>query len=120
MKVENAIIYNATLSFEYDNRYLCLSLWLKTQRRMYKFGGVNLGSRYQKEFNRNTADYAFWWIKRIFDIANVESFDNLKGKTIRIEIDDNDFVHAIGHIIADDWFCPKKDFGEGEDESKQM
>lgn len=118
MKIENAIIDSATLRFEYDNRFLCLSLWLKTQHRMYKFGGVNLGSRHQKEFNRNAGDYAFWWIKRIFDIVNVESFDDLKGKAVRIEIDDNDYINAIGHIIVDDWFCPKKDFGEEENESK--
>lgn len=112
MKIENAIVDSVTLSFEYDGRFLCLSLWLKTQGQVRKFGGVNLGSRFQKEFNRNAGDYAFWWIKRVFDIVNVESFDNLKGKPIRIEIDDNDFISAIGHIINDDWFCPKKDFGE--------
>ena len=63
MKIENAIIDSATLRFEYDNRFLCLSLWLKTQhRQVRKFGGVSLGSRFQKEFNRNAGDYAFWWI----------------------------------------------------------
>ena len=114
MKIENAIIDSATLMFEYDNRFLCLSLWLKTQHNMRKFGGVNLGSRFQKEFNRNAGDYAFWWIKRVFDIVDVESFDELKGKPLRIEIDDNNDISAIGHIINDDWFCPKKDFGEEE------
>lgn len=112
MKIENAIIDGATLRFEYDNRFLCLSLWLKTQHNMRKFGGVNLGNRFQKEFNRNAGDYAFWWIKRVFDIADVEDLDDLKGKTLRIEINDNDDISAIGHIINDDWFCPKKDFGE--------
>lgn len=115
MKIENAIIDSATLRFEYDNRFLCLSLWLKTQHcQVRKFGGVNLGSRFQKEFNRNAGDYTFWWIKRVFDIADVESFDDLGGKTIRIEIDDNDDISAIGHIISNDWFCPKKDFKEEE------
>ena len=114
MKVVNAIIDSATLRFEYDNRFLCLSLYLETQSRMRKFGGINLGNRFQKEFNRNAGDYAFWWIKRVFDIAGVESFDELKGKPLRIEIDDNDSISAIGHIINDDWFCPKKDFKEEE------
>ena len=114
MKIENAIIDSATLRFEYDNRFLCLSLYLETQSRMRKFGGINLGNRFQKEFNRNAGDYAFWWIKRVFDIVGVESFDELKGKPLRIEIDDNNSISAIGHIINDDWFCPKKDFGEEE------
>lgn len=114
MKIENAIIDSATLRFEYDGRFLCLNLWLKTQYKMRKFGGISLGSRFQKEFNCNAGDYAFWWIKRVFDIVDVESFDELKGKPLRIEIDDNDSISAIGHIINDDWFCPKKDFEEEE------
>lgn len=112
MKIENAIIESAKLGFEYDNRFLCLTLWLKSQCHCGSFGGVNLGSRFQKKFNPNAGDYAFWWIKRVFDIADVKSLDELKGKAIRIEIDENHSISAIGHIIKDDWFCPKKDFEE--------
>lgn len=114
MKIENAIIDSATLRFEYDGRFLCLNLRLKTQYKMRKFGGISLGNRFQKEFNCNAGDYAFWWIKRVFDIVDVNSFDELIGKPLRIEIDNNDSISAIGHVIKDDWFCPKKDFEEAQ------
>lgn len=110
MKIENATIHDARLQFEYDNRFLCLSLWLKTNHGIYSFGGICLGHRFQKEFNPTGGDHAFWWIKRVFDIADVVSFDELKDRPVRVEIDDKGFVKAIGHIVKDDWFYPEKDF----------
>ena len=110
MKEINAIIRKADLEFEYDNRFLCLNLWLESNGQNWKFGGVNLGNRFTKEFNPTGGEYAFWWIKRVFDIADVVSMSELNGKTLRIRLDDNGKINAIGHIISNDWFCPENDF----------
>ena len=49
-------------------------------------------------------------IARILQLVGVEKWEDLKGKSIRVEIGESGTIKAIGHIIKDDWFCPEKDF----------
>lgn len=46
----------------------------------------------------------------------VESWEELKGKTIRVrKTDEWGSIISIGHIIKDDWFNPKEELkGEGK------
>lgn len=72
------------------------------------FGGYCL-------FNpRNLPDSAYTsaacgrFIWRVLEIASVSEWSSLPGKTIRVRAT-WDKVHAIGHIVNDDWFTPGED-----------
>lgn len=45
------------------------------------------------------------------EIAEVSKWENLAGKTIRVR-GGHSGIEAIGHILKDDWFCPKTEFKE--------
>lgn len=49
------------------------------------------------------------FIFRVLEIAGVDDWSLLPGRTIRVRCDWTS-VEAIGHIVNDDWFNPRKDF----------
>ena len=50
------------------------------------------------------------FITRCCQIADVQRWEDLPGKTIRVDADHGK-VYGIGHVLNDDWFYP---FYEGE------
>lgn len=91
--MKNAIIESATIGYE-DHGILIFMLDLRHGECTHQgFGGYAL-----------KADH----IKKILDVAGVQSWDQLKGKTIRIVRHDG-FIQKIGHIIEDKWFDPREE-----------
>lgn len=107
MEIKNAIIESASITTS-DRGFLDCWLQLDYGGTGQGFGGYAL--YLPKSFdNHELKSVAGHHIYRIMEIAGVESWDRLPGKTVRVKSDWGK-VHAIGHIVKDDWFCPEEDY----------
>jgi len=73
------------------------------------FGGYSLYLPKDYKYAPITGNFAGHFIYRCMQICEVNSWDKIKGKTLRAVIE-NGLIVGIGHITKDDWFYPKKDF----------
>lgn len=111
----NAIIESVAL--DTGDRNL-LTAWLNLDYGDGKhqgFGGHALYLPKSYKHFTNRGDYAGHFIFRCMEIAGVESWDKIKGRSIRVRFDDKDGgfsrkIISIGHIVNDDWFNPNEDF----------
>ena len=107
MEITNAIITNATIT---NDAHGCLSSWIecKFTNGNQSFGGYSLylPKTFSHHKIHSVAGHFIW---RVMEIADVTEWNQLPGKTIRLYRNDN-LIQAIGHIIKDDWFYPKKEF----------
>lgn len=114
MEIKNAIIESATIN-DADRGLLTVWLTLKYGDGTGQgFGGYTLylPKTYKHHKMLSHAGHFIW---RCMEIAEVSSWDKMKGKTIRVKAEHSK-VHSIGHIVKDDWFDPAKDFQEGKNE----
>lgn len=109
METRNAVITHASLGVARD---FILDSWLTLD-----YGGEGQGFGGFALYLSKTAKHhtiescAGHWIWRVMQIAGVEKWDDIKGRTIRVRCT-HDRVHAIGHIVRDDWFDPAAEFAK--------
>lgn len=101
----NAIIVSARITTE-DHGLLSAWLMLDFGSSGQRFGGYNLFTPNNDIYPQNFAGLFIW---RCLEIADVERWEDLVGKTIRVRRDDGR-IHAIGHIVKDNWFDPVAEF----------
>ena len=107
LEIKNAVIESAVISND-DRGFLDCWLYLNYGGMSQGFGGYAL--YLPKSFSHhNILSIAGHHIHRCMEIAEVGKFHELKGKTIRVRVE-NGMIAAIGHIVKDDWYCPKVDF----------
>jgi hypothetical protein len=108
-EIKNAVIKSAEISTS-DRGILDCWLYLDYGGSGQGFGGYAL--YLPKSFTHHKLlSVAGHHIFRIMEIAEVEKWSQLKGKTIRVESSYTEVVR-IGHIVKNDWYCPKEDFSK--------
>jgi len=108
IETSNAVITGASLCIE-DHGFLSSFIYLDYGGSGQGFGGYALATPKELTLELVNPNGAGVWIYRVLQIAGVEEWDKLKGRTIRARHEHNK-VHAIGHIIRDDWFTPAEVF----------
>ena len=106
-EVKNAIIRSATLT-KADHGVLSAWVELDYGGSCQGFGGhaLYLPKSCTHHSLNGPAGHFIW---RVLEIADVAEWGKLVGKTIRVR-GDHCGVEAIGHIVKEDWFCPRDDF----------
>jgi len=111
MDIKNAVIESATIT---NDDYGLLSAWVFLDYGGFHqgFGGyaLYLPKLFTYHKIESVAGHFIW---RVMEVAGVSRWEDLKGKTIRVKADHSG-VQSIGHIVKEDWFCPKDDFEGGE------
>lgn len=108
-QIKNAIIESTSLSFGGREILECF-LNLDYGDSEQGFGGYVL--YLPKSYSHHEIkSFAGHFLYRCMEIAGVADWDKMKGKAIRVRCEDS-YIEAIGHIIKEDWFCPKEDFAK--------
>lgn len=102
---KNAVIESAVIT-KADHGVLTAWIHLKYDIGGQGFGGYGLYVPASKNHSYNYTGHFIW---RVLEIVGVDEWSRLVGKTIRVRAE-HDHIHAIGHIIKDDWFYPKDEF----------
>lgn len=112
MESKNAVIKSARIDTG-DRGLLTAWLDLDYGGSGQGFGGYAL--YLPKSFSHHAMlSHAGHFLFRVMEIAGVDRWDQLAGKTIRVRARRTG-VEAIGHIVNDDWFCPRDDFSTPSD-----
>jgi hypothetical protein len=114
--VRNAIIESVTIT---NDDHGILSAWIQLDYGdggHQGFGGYTL--YLPKSFKHHKFEsFAGHFIWRVMEIAGVEEWSRLKGKTVRVKKQGHfGSIEAIGHIVKDDWFNPSEDFQSAGEE----
>jgi hypothetical protein len=111
-EINNAIIERADITIG-DRGFLDAWLSLNFGNAVQVFGGLTL--YLPKSYSHhNILSVAGHHIFRIIEIAGVENWSQLPGRSIRVEGSWSE-INRIGHIVKDDWYSPKDDFAQVRD-----
>ena len=111
MKIENAQVTNVSLTMADHG---CLTFWLSLEGNGWGcgFGGYVIGKGYlgAGEFTVEKGD-GLEAMMRIMDVVGVDSWEEIKGKYVRVMFDGEwNRCDTIGNLIKDKWFNIKEFF----------
>jgi len=103
LKIENAIITSTMLGYE-DHGILTCGFQLDRQLGSQGFGYYALAGK------DITSNYGIEFVKKILNTVGVDTWEELKGKHIRIKVGRSwgSKIVAIGNFMSDVWFDPEE------------
>ena len=106
IEIKNAVIESATITCE--DGFLDARIVLDYGGTGQAFGGyaLYLPKSYSHHQLKSVAGHFIW---RVMEVAGVMNWNQLVGKTIRVN-SCHTKIYAIGHIVKEDWFDPSVDF----------
>lgn len=116
-EIKNAVIVSAEID---KGDKGILSVWIRVEHDSgYQgFGGHALYYPKKSDIQnwiQNGGSHAGHFIFRCLQIAGVDGWHELVGKTIRVK-GSRHGIKAIGHIVKDDWFNHSEDFSNTDKE----
>ena len=111
MHIKNAVITSATITN--DDGLLTSWIMLDYGGSGQGFGGYALYLPKDYRHHQKDSFYAGHFIWRVMEVAEVNEWSQLKGRTIRVKLDSDGLsgkIEAIGHIVKDVWFNPSIEF----------
>ena len=115
IEIRNAVIESALISSD-DRGFLDCWITLDYGGSGQGFGGYAL--YLPKSFTHHKIEsIAGHHIYRCMEVAGVGRWEQMKGRTVRVRLLDG-IINAIGHIVKDDWYCPKEDFASLNKDAK--
>lgn len=97
IEISNGVIGATFLGIEDHGIFTCI-VHIDRENYHQGFGTHNL----------MFSNYGIPYLRRILEVAGVDSWEKLKGRNIRV-CASWDKIHGIGHIIKNDWFYPQGD-----------
>ena len=111
MTIKNAKIRSVQLGFE-DHGILTCRLNLDYGGSAQGFGGYGFSHRPRGDKDIGSADFADYIIG-ILRTLEVDSWENLPGKSLRVEVESfSGPIKRIGHFLKDRWFDPQDAIGK--------
>lgn len=116
--IVNAKITGTSLGFE-DHGIMTTFVHLEWEGSGVGFGGYGLDKWDEKKKERIGTGVGLDFIKRILEVVGVESWEDLKGKYVRVDAGGwGSPVKGIGNILTEEWLYPEE-FFKGVNDGKE-
>lgn len=91
-----------------DHGIMTIYLTLDYGGTMQGFGGYALDVYSEEDKERLPSKALGEWVMNLLDIVGVNKYEDLKGKYIRVELEEgwNGKILGIGNLLEDKWFRP--------------
>jgi hypothetical protein len=103
-EIRNAEITGTMLGYE-DREILTIFLYLDCGDFIQGFGGYALDDYSKNKKERIPMKICGTWIREILNVVGVKTWEDLRGKYVRIEGDSGE-IYRIGNLLKDVWFDP--------------